>query len=261
MRLEGDCMLVVYSSKDPAGTAIANQLRKSGVNLDLLEIGSEIIHCDAEIKDVKADYIVFASKHKSESEMPCLTVHTPGNWSVAEKGGKDRQVCIAAPSKMKTVAMNMARHVELPNLGWPVYMECTHHGPATNVPCFFVEIGSSEKEWRNELAAKIVADAIISHTFKPYKWPVAMGVGGGHYCPAFTKYELAGATETNAWAFSQVLPGYHVDSVDFDTFKQGIERSSEKVEKVLLDWKGLKGAQRQKILEFIGRIGIGWDKT
>lgn len=241
--------------------AIAGQLKASGVSIGLHEVSSEIIECDEEIAGIKADYLIFASKHKSESEMPCLTVHSPGNWGIAEKGGKDRQLCPAAPSQMKTIAMNMAKHVELPNLGWPVYMECTHHGPLTDIPCFFVEIGSSEKEWTNPLAAKIVADAIVGHTFKPYKWPVALGVGGGHYCPAFTKYELAGATETNAWAFSHVVPGYHIDNVDFETFKQGVERSAEKVGKVLLDWKGLKGAQRQKIVSFIEQMGIEWQKV
>lgn len=254
-------MLVVYSSKDPAGTAIADQIKKSGAPVVLREVNNEIISCDAEIKDVKTDYVIFASKHKSESEMPCLTVHTPGNWAAAEKGGQERQVCTAMPSPMKTIAMNMARHVEMPKLGWPVHMECTHHGPFTTIPCLFVEIGSGEKEWRNELAAKIVSDAIISHTFKPYKWPVAFGVGGGHYCPKFTKYELAGATETNAWAFGHVLPSYQIDDIDFETFKQGIERSAERVEKVLLDWKGLKGSQRQKVTSFCEQIGVPWEKA
>lgn len=257
-----DPMIVAYSNKDPAGTAIAGQLKKSGVAIELFEVGSEAVHCDDEIKDLKADYVIFACKHwdKSESAMPCFTVHTPGNWGAAKKGGRERQVCTAMPSPMKTIAMNMAKHVEMPKLRWSVHMECTHHGPFTTLPCFFVEIGSSEKEWRNELAAKIVADAIVDHTFKPYRWPVAFGVGGGHYCPKFTKYELACATETNAWAFGHVLPKYLIDSVDIDMFRQGIERSAEKVEKVLLDWKGLKGSARQKVVSFCEQLGVAWEK-
>jgi D-aminoacyl-tRNA deacylase len=253
-------MIIIYSNKDIAGRAIARKLKESGVAFDMLEVDSELIYCDEEIEDVRSDYLIFISKHKSESAMPCFTVHTPGNWTKAEKGGKEKTLCKAKPSAMKTIAMNIAKHVDIPKLGWPFYLECTHHGPFTEIPCFFVEIGSSEKEWGNELAAKIVADAIIGHTFKPYKWPVAMGVGGGHYCPKFTKYELAGATETNAWAFSQILPGYHVDAIDFETFKHGLESSFEKVEKILLDWKGLKADGRNKIISFSEQLGVAWKK-
>jgi len=254
-------MIVVYSKQDPAGVNIANHLRESTVKMELFEVNSEIIYCDNEIKDLKSDYLIFASKHKSETGNACFTAHTPGNWGKAEMGGKDKELCWGSPSAMKTILMNIAHHVELPKLGWPVQMEISHHGPFTKTPCFFVEIGSSEKEWSNELAGKIVADAIIDHTFKPYKWPVAFGIGGGHYCPKLTKYEIAGATEANAYAFGHALPNYHVNNVDLETFRQGIERSSEKVEKILIDWKGLKKEQRGKILKFIEEIGVKWGRV
>ena len=149
-------MIVVYSKQDPAGVNIANHLRESTVKMELFEVNSEIIYCDNEIKDLKSDYLIFASKHKSETGNACFTAHTPGNWGKAEMGGKDKELCWGSPSAMKTILMNIAHHVELPKLGWPVQMEISHHGPFTKTPCFFVEIGSSEKEWSNELAGKIV---------------------------------------------------------------------------------------------------------
>lgn len=253
-------MIVVYSEKDPAGKLIAEQIKQAEVGIELFKVNETIIECDKEIEGIGADYLVFASKHKSETGKPCFTAHVAGNWSAAEMGGKERQLCWAVPGKMKTILMNIDHHVDRPKLGWEVFMECTHHGPFTTTPSFFVEIGSTENEWNNPIAAKIVAEAIVSHTFKPYKWPAAIGVGGGHYCPAFTRYELMGAGDKAQWAMGHVLPNYQADAVEFDVFRQGIERNSEKLEKVLIDWKGLKKAQREKILDFINRIGVSWER-
>ncbi|MEM2175487.1 MAG: D-aminoacyl-tRNA deacylase [Candidatus Micrarchaeia archaeon] len=253
-------MLAVYSKNDIAGINIAKFLKEYVETFSV----SDILHCEEELKGIKEDCIIFVSRHKSEKGLPCFTVHTPGNFGKAEFGGKDREICIASPNEMKTILINIDKHVEIGKLkkvGWEVCMECTHHGPYIEIPCFFVEIGSSENEWKNELAAKIVAEAIISSSFKPYKWPVAFGVGGTHYCPKFTKYELASAREGNPFAFSHVLPNYHVDEIDYETFKKGITMSREKVSKVLIDWKGLKSAQREKVISFIKKCGIEYEKV
>lgn len=255
-------MIVIYSKEDLAGANIASHLKKIG-GVEVNEVVSPLLHCEKEISDVNTDYIIFVSRHKSEAELPCFTVHTPGNWSTAEMGGKPKQLCSAAPSAMKTILMNIDRHAEsnkLKKIGWKVCMECTHHGPSIELPCFFVEIGSDEKEWKNELAGKIVADAIVAHTWKPYRWPIAFGIGGTHYCPKFTKYELAGAAEENPFAFAHVLPNYQVDAVDFETFKQGVERSNEMVSTILIDWKGLKREHRDKILKFVERSKFPWQR-
>lgn len=258
-------MIVVYSEKDPAGSGIAKRIKEAG-GIEVVKLNSELLFCEKEIEEIKdaiknVDYIIFASKHKSETVQPCFTVHTPGNWGHADAGGKDNQLCISVPSRMKTIIMNINHHVELPKLkGWKVSMECTHHGPLIEIPCFFVEIGSSVTEWNNDIAHKIVAESIIDHTFKPYKWPVAFGIGGGHYCPKFTKYELAGV-EGNPFAFGHVLPNYKVDSLNFETFIQGIEKNTEKVENILIDWKGLKKEQRDKILNFLEKTNLTYKRV
>lgn len=253
-------MIVVYSEQDLAGSNIARHLKDAGI-VETFKVDSGLLFCEKELEGLGADYIIFASKHKSTSAKACFTAHTPGNWGKAEAGGRDRGLCKAVPSAMKTILMNINGHVkvdELKSKGWSVDMECTHHGPFTEIPCFFVEIGSSETEWKNDLAGKIAADAIIDHSFKPYKWNAAFGIGGGHYCPAFTPLELS---IEGGMAFAHVLPEYHMEAVDFETFKQGIERSAEKVEKILIDWKGLKGENRKKAQEFSEKSGIKWEKV
>ncbi|MHC1625487.1 MAG: D-aminoacyl-tRNA deacylase, partial [Methermicoccaceae archaeon] len=62
-----------------------------------------------------------------------------------------------------------------------VSLEATHHGPTDiKVPSLFVEIGSSEGEWDNEQAGKIVAQAILACDMPP-EMSVAIGLGGTHY--------------------------------------------------------------------------------
>ena len=258
--------VIVHSKEDIAGSNIAKFLKEY---FEIVSVNSPLLYCEKELENllINGEYVIFASRHKSESEKPCFTAHTPGNFGKAEFGGIDGEICIACPNEMKTILMNVAHHVEFKKAkeaGMEVYMECTHHGPYIKNPCFFVEIGSSEKEWKNEFFAKIVAEAIISHSFKPYRWPIAFGIGGGHYCPKFTKYELAGAKEGNALAFSHVIPNYLLDEIEEsleNALKKGIEKSKDPMNICLIDWKGMKSEKRKKIIEFLEKNKIKWKRV
>ncbi len=41
------------------------------------------------------------------------------------------------------------------------HMKCTHHGPSLDVPTMFVELGSSETQWRDSKAAQAVAHSAM----------------------------------------------------------------------------------------------------
>ncbi len=215
----------------------------------MAEVPDKLVEVDYLDEYFASDFYVFASKHKSESGKPTLTAHTCGNWGPgAEVGGRPRELAFSAPIPKKVAFQHIASH---PLEGFEVTMECTHHGPTSmKTPFFFIEIGSAEKEWLNKKAGEIVADAIMkSIEPKLPNFRIAMGAGGTHYCPSFTKLELA-----TDLAFAHIIPNYAVDSLEEETFQQGVEKSGTRL--LVLDWKGLKGSQREKITGFAKNSGL-----
>ena len=263
--------IIVYSERDPAGKNIAQHLRGSGI--EIFKVDEDIIRCDKEIEGIGAPRIIFASRHRSEKGQTSFTVHPIGNWGKAEKGGNDNTICPSLPIEMKNALISINTNSDTNKFkdnGWKICMEVTHHGPFCKVPCFFIEIGSSENEWNNKDAGKIIADSILEVTgFGEEKtikqggeekdWKVCLGVGGGHYSPKFTPLILD--ESDSGIAFSHILPDYHAETVDFDTFKQGIVASDRKISHVLFDWKGLKKAGRERITKFSDQIGVKWEKA
>jgi len=248
---------VIYSSQDPAGTGIAESLQKGGIETIRTDLG--LLYSEVEIERIKTDFIVFASKHKSESGSPVFTVHVPGNWNAADMGGKPGQISKSDPIMMKALAVTLEKARKRASIEINVGMEVDHHGPLCMVPCCFTEIGSTEKEWKNRKYAEAVAEAIIGFEDEMGRIDVkeiAFGIGGGHYCPAFNKLELEGAV-----AFAHIMPNYAADGVSIDTFMQAFERTTEEIDIVLIDWKGLKAAQRDKVLKFANEAGAEWRKV
>jgi len=255
--------IIVFSSLDVAGKNIADKLiklfgfEKKGDKwvkgeLELIQVETKIV--DAEhLYDKETDFLVFISKHRSETGKSCLTAHTQGNWGKAELGGKPKTLCICWPSKLKVVLKEMN---SLNDLGWQVCAEVDHHGPLTNAPSIFVEIGSSEKEWKNERAAEIVARSVMKMLESKETFPAAFGIGGGHYAPSFTKAILEGR-----YAVGHMLPKYYIDEIDLECFRQGVEKSEEKIEIALLDWKGMNKQQREKVIEFLGILKLSYERV
>ncbi|AEK72646.1 hypothetical protein GQS_03725 [Thermococcus sp. 4557] len=211
----------------------------------ILTTNEEMIYydgLDGAIKEqlgITPEIIVFASRHSSKQKLPALTTHVTGNWGNAMYGGKDESLAIAQPAAMKLALMKMN---ELNDLGWTVCYEATHHGPSElDVPSLFIEIGSSEEEWVNDRAGEIIAETII-HVLENYKtarFPVAIGIGGGHYAPKQTKRAL----ETDI-AFSHIAPKY-AHPVKEELLLRAIERTQGGVDAIYVDWKGSRGETRQ----------------
>ena len=265
--------LIVTSTQDVAGASIKEELLRiypftsSTGNPEGHKVYSydDILLTSTERPIVEAshveewfdvDLIVFASKHRSASATPCLTVHTPGNLShKAEVGGLPRRICISAPLHMKAAISHLQEMAE--NLGltekYEVVMECTHHGDyLERTPCFFIEIGSSEGEWRDHLAAEAVAKSIIPSTKKAEKCKAAIGLGGPHYHHRLT--ELALISDI---AIGHIAPKYALRDLDGEMIRQMVERTHPRPEIALLDWKGL-GKERKKIISTLEKAGIKW---
>lgn len=263
---------IIYSTEDIAGTNIAGVLKKehgfgdaasvSGKpcwkngSLRLIEISERAV--DSVFPDsLGEDYIIYASRHKSVSGNPTLSVHPVGNWSAAEVGGEKEQVSFAYASKNKVALRLLEKHKALFGLGaWPACMEVTHHGPLLKTPSLFIEIGSGEDQWKMENAAQLLAKVILETIDSTEAFPAVFGVGGGHYAPSFTKLQLE-----SEQAVGHMLPKYAADAVTQETFSQGALRCKEKVELAVFDWKGLSGPQRDKLLKYANELGLETGKA
>ncbi|AFL94607.1 hypothetical protein CL1_0396 [Thermococcus cleftensis] len=198
----------------------------------------------------KPEIIAFASRHSSKQKLPALTTHVTGNWGKAMYGGKDESLAIAQPAAMKLALLKMS---ELNDLGWTVCYEATHHGPSElEVPSFFIEIGSSEEEWVIDRAGEIIAETIIYvlENYKKAKFPVALGIGGGHYAPKQTKRAL----ESDI-AFGHIAPKY-THPLKKELILRAIERTQGKVDVIYVDWKGSKGETRQMAKTLAEELGL-----
>jgi D-aminoacyl-tRNA deacylase len=201
--------------------------------------------------------IVFISRHSSTSGTPTLSVHTPGNFAAAELGGLPRQVSVSPATAMQDALKALAYFKESLKLKYEVSYECTHHGPSLDVPTMFVELGSSAEQWRDSKAAEAVAHAAMSAIgkFGVSEKTAVLGIGGTHYNRQFTRMALNGEA-----VFGHMMPKYAVPLVDAEILLQCVKRTLEKVDCAILDWKGIKGADKTKVLEALTEIELPYKK-
>ena len=239
--------LIVASKLDKAGINITTQLSQFG-DFKFYLVDREIIYTENlnSEKINSYDFVIFASKHKSESREKTICVHAPGNWRSADFGGETGKVCNSSALFFKQLFEKLnenAEHYKLKD--YKITIEATHHGPLIDKPCIFVEIGSTENEWTDRRAAFIIAKTISETIGKfkenPYN-EVAIAIGGPHYCPNFNKIQL----KSNI-AISHIIPSYSFPLTE-EMIKEALEKTEEEVDFFLLDWKGLGNAEKRNEL-------------
>ncbi|MBI2658013.1 hypothetical protein HYX08_04955 [Candidatus Woesearchaeota archaeon] len=266
---------IISSSKDPAGVNIRKNLielfgfEESSDKFDnnpiyeleiqnkiirLYLINDELIFSERIDKKIDADAFVFASKHRSKENTKSFAVHAIGNWGNPDFGGQEKKLCPSSAVLLKNLFLELNNTAK--DYGYELTMEATHHGPYTEKPAVFVEVGSTEAEWSDAENGKIIAKTIMNglkNENQSYK--IAVGIGGPHYCNNFNK--LALRTDI---AFSHICPKYHLDKLDEDLVKQAIEKTKEKLDFVVLDWKGL-GAEKQRIVDMLKSMNLEYKRT
>jgi len=273
-------ILLVASNKDIASLNIAKQIlshypfKKSTADFQENPVyGTNI--ADREVKLVTlseesiyaqnlTDYfhnpqlIIFISRHSSTSGTPTLSVHTPGNLSEAEMGGLPRKVSISPANAMKHALKTMMQFKKEKQLDYEVSYECTHHGPSLNVPTMFAELGSSPKQWNDLEAAEVVAHAAMKTItdFDESKSRAVLGIDGPHYNAKFTRIAME-----EELAFGHMIPKYAMSYVDAEILRQCIDKTLEKVELVVLDWKGIKGEHKSKLMGMLEEISVPFKKV
>lgn len=162
------------------------------------------------------DLIVYLSKHQSGSGRPSLTVHPVGNPRAADLGGRPGSLVPAAPRRMTGALRTLRR--EAAGLDYDATFEATHHGPYLETPSFFIEQGSTEREWGDREASRAIARTLLA--FEPVDAPVALGVGGGHYVPRHS--DLA---KTRRIAFGHLLATYVLEGPLDALLDQAVDRT------------------------------------
>jgi len=198
---------------------------------------------DSEIKNslgIEFENIIVASKHRSESGMKSLTVHPIGNFGSADLGGREKKI-VSVPANYMTGALLKMNELGK-GIGYNISFEATHHGPFLSTPTFFIEIGSNEQEWNDKSAGKVIAETIINS--KKTEEDVAIGIGGGHYTPRFTKIAL-----TKKISFGHMAPKYNADKVDIEMLIQMKEMSNAKY--IIMEKKDLSGKERKRIEDLL----------
>jgi D-aminoacyl-tRNA deacylase len=273
-------ILLAASSKDTAGINIAKQVLNhypfrqahetfqenpaytadvKGRKVTLITLQQETVNAQ-NLPDnfTNLDLIVFLSRHSSASGTPTLSVHTPGNFGNAELGGLPRQVSVSPATAMRDALKALMHFKEEMKLDYEVSYECTHHGPSLKVPTMFVELGSSPKQWNDLKAAEAVAHAAMTAIakFGTSENAAVLGIGGTHYNQRFTRMALDGEA-----VFSHMVPKYAVHLVDSEMLRQCVERTVEKVDSAILDWKGIKSENKPKLLTALQETGLPYKKT
>ena len=160
--------------------------------------------------------IVFLSKHRAESRAPSLTVHPIGNVDRAAYGGRPATLVPAAPLWMTSALRALRREARA--LPYNVTFEATHHGPYLETPTFYIEQGSTEREWADLEASRAVARVLLG--LHPAEGPVGIGLGGGHYVPRHTDVALS-----RQIAFGHLLPTYALASADESSLDEAIRKT------------------------------------
>ena len=266
--VRGTVKLIVTSSEDPASMNIrARLLERTGWSEngsfdghsamqkdDFIMVQVDRIHLDEELIDervskalgITVDVVVFASRHRSESKIPTLTVHPIGNFSSADLGGRPGTLCKSSPQLMTSALRALSAKGK--GLGFNISFETTHHGPFVNSPAFYIEIGSYEELWEREDAAEAIAESILN--IKDEGYPVIVCAGGGHYAPRFTEVALSRKV-----AIGHMAANYALDALKPDMIVQMANKSGG-AKKVYFHKKGMPKPAHRELQQRFASCGL-----
>ena len=295
------------SNEDEASLNIFNALLKQGSwktqekfphgevhthlhkDVQLLKIKELHIHADnidlehSRLTNKTVEEVLVLSRHVSSSNIPALTLHAigiPGELPYGDPGKSGGMKGKLIPpstrfSALYRIMASKARKLGLHN-NYDITMEATHHGPILNSPTIYIEIGSTEHEWSDPIAAEIWAESIsdcLGLTGKDElgKWEgrgkVMIGLGGGHYVPRHKDI----VSNSDVW-LGHLIASYAMSfekNENFDSYPQGTWHHSiiSAVESTIssfpggdifvhLDRKSFKGWQRDAIHKLLNEKNI-----
>ena len=189
--------------------------------------------------------VVYLSKHRAESATPSLTVHPIGNLGAADYGGRAKTL-VPASARWMTAALRGLRR-EATGLSYAVTFEATHHGPFLGAPTFYIEQGSTEREWSDVEASRAIARTLLR--LEPIDAPIAVGLGGGHYVPRHTDLGIE-----RSIAFGHLLPSYALRGLDDALLEEAIAKSRATL--AYLHRKSVTRPEARSWEERLGALGV-----
>jgi len=129
-----------------------------------------------------------------------------------------------------------------------VTFEATHHGPYLTTPTFYIEQGSTEREWADLAASRAIARVLLA--LEPVDAPIAIGLGGGHYVPRHTDLALE-----RRIAFGHLLAAYALEGASGSAMHQAVERT-EGATLAYLHRKSLSKPDVRAFEERLERLGV-----
>ena len=304
----GEVVLIAVSGGDIASTNQADFIRKIGTWLPLPAVegfpayGSRHVrmwvfpngvlredNIDLRWFDAtgeKVTEVIFPSRHVAESGRACLTVHPIGVMQLdptshAPYGGKPGD---APPPSTRLASWWRCLLKRTPNIdlgeAFDVSLEVTHHGPWLDVPCLFIEVGSTSATWGHSGAAELLGQLIHdglgldgSPGFGAWDEevnkgePVLITLGGGHYAP---RGNIIASTE-GVW-LGHMLATYALPfeeepqegQVASGLWRQSIDAAHASTQRAFpggnivfsMDRKAFKGWQRQAIRKHLEELGV-----
>jgi D-aminoacyl-tRNA deacylase len=262
--------LIVCSTEDLASQNIKSNLidlldpdeRKVGDytfyeagEIGVIEVKERLIYADyldERLKKLGLEFeeILFASRHSSKDKRKMFSVHVSGNVATADYGGKPYSLAKPSPIRIKNYVLALKDKLDR-KPEFQFTLEVTHHGPSEiSTPSAFYEIGSTEEEWRDEEAGRIVAESMIEAIRDPRSdWQVAVGVGGTHYAPRQTEIIL-----TTTFTFGHNFAKYTFEGLNREILIKAVELS--KAEYIVIDEKSTTSAIKSLIREVVDELGI-----
>lgn len=218
---------------------------------------------DLAIKDstIKPDYLLFASRHASESGKPAFLIHTTGNWSDDNSfGGTPFTLSKSSALLQKAGFLSLQElsiQYNLPGIK-TCDMEVTHHGPTSlEKPLIFMELGSNPDQWKDENAARLVCEAIINAIYKFLEYSkikdneISLGFGGSHYATKFKKIVL-----NNKVALSFMCPKYYIQNLNKGLIHQMISNTEETINSFIIDWKGTNSEDKKHLIPILEEFNL-----
>ncbi len=207
-------------------------IEKSHLNYDTLPEGEKGLTAD--ISDV-----TFLSSHSSKAQIKSLTAHPTGNFQAAMLGGRERALSLSSPARMTSALKTLISSYN--GNGFEITLEATHHGPYLEIPNYYLEIGTTEKEWGNVDALEAVREAVFAE--ENQNAPNFVGAGGGHYMPKVTRY----VTE-NEVNVGHLISKHPQESITAKQVQEAVTKTPN-CRGFIMDRKGCRGLVRVIIRE------------
>jgi D-aminoacyl-tRNA deacylase len=211
-------MKVVYGKEDVAGSNISHFLEKN-FSVDIREFKEHPIYHDYPEKEASAkpgELIIIPSQHKSLKNIRSLTVHAAGNFDTNEYGGAKNKMSPYDAKFARGILLNISKYGK--DVGFEITYEATHHGPFSENPLIFVEIGSTDLEYGDKEIGYMMARSIYESFDEDAE--IYCGIGGLHYSSKFTKIAL-----NEGIAFGHIASKYRFGSLTPDTLKEMLQKT------------------------------------